>query len=114
MAEQGPQEASFARTVLQHDLRGLVPGGPATLLLGCTHFPVFTSQLQDLVGADVRVVDSAQTTAAYVAEQLASNGLLGASGGESHYLATDGANRFVQVGRHFLGEEIQQVEVVDL
>lgn len=114
MAEQGPQNASFTRTVLQHDLRGLVPGGPATLLLGCTHFPVFTNQLRDLVGADVRVVDSAQTTATYVAEQLASEGLLGAPGGETLYLATDGANRFVQVGRHFLGEEIQQVEVVDL
>lgn len=116
LAEQGPAPDELTRTVLGHDLRGFLTGGPGTMLLGCTHFPVFADQLQQLVGPGVRIVDSAATTAAVVAEQLGRRNLLRAAGGAGEFecLATDGARRFLQVGQHFLGAPIQTVEVVDL
>lgn len=116
LAEQGPQDANLTRTLLSHYLRGFVEQGPRTVLLGCTHFPVFRDELENLLDPDVQIVDSAATTAAVVAQEMAALGLLceKRTGASNVYLATDGAARFAQVGKHFLGNEISDVELVDL
>lgn len=49
---------------------------PDTLLLGCTHFPIFKHALQQVVGANVNLVDSALTTAAAVENNLVANNAL--------------------------------------
>lgn len=116
LAEQGPLQREFTATVLKHYLRGFCGVGPRTVLLGCTHFPVFVDALHSVLGEDVNIVDSAQTTASVVAQELAKVGLLrtGQRHNRVHYLATDGIKRFAQVGAHFLGTPIEQVELVDL
>jgi len=115
LAEQGPQDPRFVKDVLGYALRGFVDQGPQTLLLGCTHFPVFESALQELLPAHTVVVDSAETTAAMVAVQLHERGLVSTSAaGGTRFFATDGAARFVQVGGYFLGSSIDSVELVDL
>lgn len=118
LAEQGPQNPAFIEHVLRYALRGFLDGRPHTLLLGCTHFPVFESALQALLPAGTVVVDSAETTAANVAVELAQLGLIsdlapGGPGG-ALFFATDGAARFVQVGGYFLGAAIESVELIDL
>jgi len=91
---------------------------PDTLVLGCTHFPVLRGAIARHVGEGVRLVDSAATTAAAAHALLAARALLrgAATGGRTHYLATDGSARFAGVGRHFLGRELapEAVEIVDL
>ena len=60
---------------------------------------------------------SRATTAAVVRSHLAARGLARrAGGGDVHFLATDGAERFRQVGEHFFGEPIARelVELTDL
>ena len=121
LAEQGPQEAAFTQTVLRHELRGYVEGGPHTLLLGCTHFPVFREHLQQIVASGTRIVDSAETTAETVHRALQELGLLRAAlaeGSPGHapnrYLATDGAQRFIHTARHFMAHPPTEVEIVDL
>lgn len=95
---------------------GEVPAPPDTLLLGCTHFPPLRPCLQDVVGPDVRLVDSAATTADAVAGELARQGMQAEQGGHLHFLTTDDAARFAQVGGLFLGAPIAaaDVEKVDL
>ena len=120
LAEQGPAPDELTRAVLGHDLRGFLNCGPMTVLLGCTHFPVFTKQLQQLVAGSRRVtiVDSAATTAAVVAadelERVKSVPRSKQCRRDCWFLATDGARRFRQVGQHFLGEPVERVEIVDL
>jgi glutamate racemase len=115
LAEQGPQEPEFVAQVLRYALRGFAAGKPKTLLLGCTHFPVFHTLLNTVLPADTHIVDSAQTTASVVAKQLSQAGLLNPSGeGRCAYFATDGVARFRQVGGYFLGTPIHEVELVDL
>ena len=111
LAEQGPVDASLTAAVLQHDLRGWAHR-PGTLLLGCTHFPVFGDVLAELYPKH-RIVDSAQTTAQVVAAALERRNPA-QTGGAQTFLATDGAARFLRVGRHFLGAPIEGVELVDL
>ncbi|MDH3640667.1 MAG: glutamate racemase [Gammaproteobacteria bacterium] len=120
LAEEGEYAGEFCESVLRHYLHGFVDqasiAAPATVLLGCTHFPVFREALGGLLGAHaVRIVDSADTTARVVADALAPVGTEPAGGdGGVTLLATDGVMRFRRVGRHFLGAAIESVELVDL
>lgn len=92
---------------------------PDCLVLGCTHFPVLANSIRQVLGPGIVLVDSAETTAAAVARELASRGLQcdrSRGQGSVTFLATDGADRFARVGSLFLGEPLSpsDVEIVDL
>lgn len=91
---------------------------PDTLVLGCTHFPVLAPALARVLGPQVRLVDSAQTTADAVAGELRERGLLivGATPGRVNFMVTDSPERFVRVGPVFFGAPILPgaVETIDL
>ena len=91
---------------------------PDTLLLGCTHFPLLQQALQNVVGPQVRIVDSAATTALRVAEELQATNLLcpGNKPARYRFLTTDNTARFARTGSLFLGRELGdgEVSLVDL
>lgn len=97
---------------------------PDTLLLGCTHFPPLRAALQKVVGPQVRLVDSASTTAAAVFQILQAHHMLqepaSATGteptGHCQFLTTDDVDRFQRTGSLFLGAPIarEAIELVDL
>lgn len=124
LAEEGWTTGSVAEAVARRYLEPLFmhadDGAPDTLVLGCTHFPALSEPIRAALPPRVRVVDSADTTAAVVASQLGAHA--GAArpqrrdGGRVRWLATDGAARFARVSRTFLGEalRIEDIEVIDL
>ncbi len=124
LAEEGRHQGRLVDLALEEYLHGvLAPGhGVRTVLLGCTHFPVFRPALERLLAAaglgDAVVVDSAETTAEAVADARAAARFAAApaaSGtGSLRLLATDGRERFRRVGAYFLGHPIDDVELVDL
>ena len=118
LAEEGEHRGEFCDSVLRHYLHGHLAGDsisrPASVVLGCTHFPVFRTALEALLPAGTRVVDSAETTAARVRATLEVQAAETAGRGRLTLLATDGVRRFARVGGYFLGRPIEQVELVDL
>ena len=119
LAEQGSAASDLSDAILRDGVSGLTQSPafsaqPSTLLLGCTHFPVFRDSLQRLLGDGVRVIDSAQTTASAVAAALTEHGLAAAHGGKTVFLATDGVARFQRVGAIFMGGGLPSVELVDI
>jgi glutamate racemase len=123
LAEEGWTEGPVVEGVIHRYLDGVFVDGaeaahPDTLLLGCTHFPVLAPTLARVLGPGIRIVDSAATTAASLAEVLAASGLArdGRHQGQVKLLATDGAERFARVGAVFLGRPLAaaDVEIVDL
>lgn len=124
LAEEGWTDGPVVEGVMHRYLDDLFVAGaeathPDTLLLGCTHFPVFASTLARVLGPGIAIVDSAATTASSLADVLASRGLCRAPGpghGRVTLLATDGAERFARVGAVFLGRPLApaDVEIVDL
>ncbi len=91
--------------------------GIDTLVLGCTHFPLLAPAIQQVVGARVRLISSAEETAREVRETLERRGHLrdSASGAPGHAFATTGdASEFASLGSKVLGWPIGSVEPVKL
>jgi glutamate racemase len=120
LAEEGVVSGPIARAVARHYLAALAaptPAAPDTLVLGCTHFPMLLEVIRAAVGARMRIVDSAATTAREVRQRIHSAGLARHAGSSSvHFLASDGAERFARVGSRFLARPIAaaDVEIIDL
>jgi glutamate racemase len=91
---------------------------PDTLVLGCTHYPLLRTTFEGAVPEGMRIVDSAQATAAQVARLLASDAAFtertGSASGRRHFFATDSVAKFEKLGARFLGGPIEEVELVDL
>jgi glutamate racemase len=93
--------------------------GADTLVLGCTHYPLLKHVLRRVAPEQVKIVDSAESTARVVAEQISK--LLGGSSGTEvkppphiEFFATDSVEKFRRLGERFLGRAIENVQHVDL
>jgi len=85
------------------------------LLLGCTHYPLLRGLFQRLVSPGVAIVDSAESTAAAVAQLLQTGtGREGPASPDIRFFATDSAEKFRRLGTRFLGRPVDRVEHVDL
>jgi glutamate racemase len=120
LAEEGWTDASVTTEAARSYLSPLFEGAaaPDTIVLGCTHFPVLAAAIREVIGKDVAIVDSAETTADAVADALAVNGMSNDTGVTSsmRFFATDSPERFARVGAIFLGRPIDagDVELIDL
>jgi glutamate racemase len=74
IVEEGVSDGEIATLVARHYLRER-PSDLDTVILGCTHYPALAATLRDVLGPGVALVDSAATTAAVVARELAALGL---------------------------------------
>jgi glutamate racemase len=116
LAEEGWAGHEVARLTAREYLAPLLAEGIDTLVLGCTHYPLLKPMLQEIVGPQVRLVDSAQETAKAVAAKLKTHRLQGQGQLVSapRYFVTDIPDRFQRVGGAFLGEPLQGVKTVSL
>jgi glutamate racemase len=115
LAEEGMVDNAIAHAALTHYIRDFVDED--TVLLGCTHFPVFKPILATLLPKHVSIVDSAAATAHALQVLLSQEQLQTqqTTSGEVQYLVTDSADRFKSIGEIFLGESLMQanIELVD-
>jgi glutamate racemase len=120
LAEEGWTDSLVTAAAAKLYLGSLFEGAaaPDTIVLGCTHFPVLASAIREVVGEDVAIVDSAETTAAAVADALETKGMSNETGATSsmRFFATDSPERFARVGAIFLGRpiDVADVELIDL
>lgn len=120
LAEEGLTDGPIVEAVAHRYLDPLFAGKdkPECLVLGCTHFPVLAQTIARVVGRDVTLVDSAETTAIAAERLLTERKLAREDSAPSRptFLATDAPERFARVGEIFLGSKIAAggVELVDL
>lgn len=112
LAEEGMTNNAITREALRHYLDDFTTED--TLVLGCTHFPVFKPLLTELLPRGVNLVDSGEATAQALKQVLVEKGLMASGpteGGRIDYLVTDSSIRFQAVGQIFLGEPIQPMNI---
>jgi glutamate racemase len=88
------------------------------LVLGCTHYPLIRPVLRRVAPAHVAIVDSAESTAHAVAQQLLTSPERAKSEMSPvlslKFFATDSAEKFKKMGTRFLGHPVEDVVHVDL
>lgn len=124
LAEEGWHDGELVNAIVRRSLNGLFDGYKAdshnldTLVLGCTHFPALKSSIASVVGDQVRLVDSAETSAQLLIKQLNDDDLINTENSSGHvrFLVTDGPARFARVARHFYDESVsvEQIELIDI
>ena len=116
LVEEGWFDHPAAELIAREYLEPLRRAGVDTVVLGCTHYPLLKPLLQRVLGAGVRLIDSAEETATEVVNELAARGLAAAAQRkpEHVFVVSDDEPRFRKVGERFLGEKLKRVSVVPL
>ena len=108
LVEEGWTEGEVPLHVAEHYL-GHLRGSVDTAILGCTHYPLLTPVIAQVLPG-VTLVDSAHATAQSVHAALGE----GSESGTLSFAATDHLTRFRRVGERFLGADPAPVQAVDL
>jgi glutamate racemase len=121
LVEEGWIDHPVTEEVARIYLKDAFAGGFAAadvLLLGCTHYPLLKPLLRRVAPAHATIVDSAESTAHVVAEQLQtappSKQKERRQTTRLKFFATDSVEKFQRLGAQFLGCPIEDVHHVDL
>ena len=116
LIEEGWFDHPATELVAREYLEPLLAADVDVLVLGCTHYPLIKPLLSRVLGPTVRLIDSAEETAAEVVRRLAAGGLAASDAQRvtHEFVVSDDEPHFRNVGARFLGEKVQQVEVVSL
>lgn len=116
LVEEGWLEDPITEAVLHRYIDPLLEKGVDTLLLGCTHYPLLVPLLARLTGPRTTLIDSCESVARAVAEDLERLGLLaaGSGAGSLRIQLTDTAPGFVELANRILGSTLPPIERVDL
>jgi glutamate racemase len=115
LAEEGWTENEVAHLVAEEYLAGFSAHGVDTLILGCTHYPLLKKAIQQAVGYEVQLVDSALPIAWEVKKRLEKMGIERKENERKFkFFVTDDPENFIRVGEPFLGHKIDDVEHVDI
>jgi len=114
LVEEGWLDHPVTRLTAEQYLAPLLSRNIDTLVLGCTHYPLLQPLLQDVVGQNVQLIDSADTTAQRASLLLKSGALLnpGGAAGQLSCYVTDVPQRFQAIGERFLGEPLPRIELL--
>ena len=114
LVEEGWLDHEVTRLTAQEYMKPLLAEQIDTLVLGCTHYPLLKPLLRQVLGDDVRLVDSAEAMAEQVAAVLADRQLANPGPARPRYdfYVTDVPLRFQTIGERFLGRTLDNVHVV--
>jgi glutamate racemase len=116
LVEEGWVDTTVTRLIAHEYLDPMRDEGIDALVLGCTHYPLLKPMLGEIVGDAVRLIDSAEETAAETA-RLLDRLSLGASSDATpayRFVASDAPEHFLRLAQRFLGDSIDGVETIVL
>ncbi len=108
LVEEGWTDNTVVQLTVEAYLKSLKQSGIDTLILGCTHYPLLKKAIRNFLGTAVRLIDSAEEIAHEVGALLRARSLARTNGKGNHsFFVTDAPERFIKVGRRFLGEKVE-------
>ncbi len=114
LAEEGWIDNDIAKETLKIYLDNFAGTDIKSLILGCTHYPLFKQQIRTILSTDIKIIDSAESIAKEAKRLLETNNLLNENGGTFNCYVSDRPQRFKEVAERFLGRPIQNTSVVKL
>ena len=120
LAEEGRTTGPIVELVCEEYLETMRDARVDTLILGCTHYPLLSEAIGQYMGPRTTLVDSAEALATAAADLLDETGLNRSpildegGGGRLEFFLSDLPWKFKEIGGRFLGEEIDDVQVINL
>lgn len=111
------REDQVTRLTARRYLESLAQQQIDTLILGCTHFPLLTDVISDIMGDKVTLIDAGREAAVSCARQLTENGALSRTKrqGFCRFYVSDRPENFSRMAAMFLGREMDgEVETVQI
>ena len=116
LVENGYLNGEIPTLIAREYLKPLIDAEVDTIILGCTHYPLLSDVIYNIVGRDINLVNPGQRAAIYAAETLAYCGA-NTSGkpGTARYFVSDSVEGFSTLGGMFLEREItDNVRKIDI
>lgn len=108
LVESGFAEKEAARLIAEEYLEPIKKSGADTLILGCTHYPLLTKIIRQVMGDDVTLINPGRAAAQGIKEELAAQGLLSENvvNPEYRFYVSDDPAEFTRLGSVFLQKPI--------
>jgi len=115
LADEGWVSGEVPQAIAQTYLKDMKAANIDTLVLGCTHYPLLKNIIEDVMGSEVTLVDSAESTVQVVLDTLEEMNLLVDENAMPihQFYVSDAPETFMSVGERFLGQPLSEVEWVD-
>ncbi len=124
LAEEGWTDAPETFSIAEKHLEKIIKANVEALVLGCTHYPILRDVIQEIVGANVILIDSGEACAEETAALLNEKNLANTEKQNEqprrlcddldHFYVTDAAERFARVAERFLGAKPAKLEAVEV
>jgi len=116
LAEEGMTDHPATKLIAEEYLAELKKKKVDTLILGCTHYPILSKVIQEVMGNDVTLIDSGKAASSIVENYLHGRGLRNESHqiGKREYYVSDLPQKFKTIANTFLGRPIKDIRKIDL
>lgn len=116
LVENGYADSKVAYMVAEDYLKPLKKAQVDTIIMGCTHYPLLSRVIYDIMDSEVALIDPGAETAKYVKGFLGSHGMLAENKPEDQYkfYVSDLSDSFAQVGGRFLQRGLDNIKKVDI
>jgi len=102
--EQGELDSAATRELVQRYTQPLLEAGADVIVLGCTHYPFLRSLIAEIVGPQVRLLDTGEAVARRVGSLVAANGFATASKPSIDWYSSGSPAQMERVGACLWGE----------
>ena len=102
--------------VARRYLKPMVDAGVDTLILGCTHYPLLLDAIRKVMGEKVNLINMGNSTALAVKEELTKLNMISEPDNipKREFYVSDITSGFAKVSKILLGENIENVNLVDI
>ena len=102
--EEGLINQKFSIDIAEFYLKNISSTEIDTLILGCTHYPLFKNIITQIINPNILIIDSAKETARCVLQHLSKKQLLSKENKSiDKYYVSDKPEQFDQLANMFLG-----------
>lgn len=111
--EEGLEKSIIAKQALEHYLSMPEMENIQALIPGCTHYPLLSKTLRELLGKNTVLIDTPNIVAKHTLNVLTVNDLLAHRGspGRSKFFVSDYTPTFERIARNFFKEKVELTEL---
>ncbi len=115
LAEEGWIDNEIAKKTIGEYLSEFKITDINSLILGCTHYPLFKSIIREFFNDDhIYIIDSAESIAESAFNMLKNLQIENKNGGSFKCFVSDRPQRFQELAERFLGRKLEHIEIVSL